>query len=109
MAKLVVTFTKGYGSGEADSSRANYQVARGDSARTDLITIGAAHAESTKSAADDDDFVQLEAGAECYVKVGLNPVAVDGEGWHLSAGGIKDLSVEAGYKVSVIVATTVIG
>ena len=105
MSLLAVTFCKGYRVGTAPTGKQNAPVPVGDSPRTEQIPIDSSTTQGSLESNSDEGFLILKAGAECYVTVGVNPVAVDGEGWHLFANERHDLLIQDGWKVAVIAAS----
>jgi len=107
MANLVVTFTEGTPTGQLRQDQANFPKFVGSAARSELVLIDSSTTAGALVALATEGFVVIKAGAECHVNVGAAPVAVDGEGWHLTADQQIELFVSVGEGVACIAATTI--
>ena len=82
-------------------------IAAGDDVRTEVITIGASSVSTTIAANSRDRLAHLEAGANCWVAIGVDPDAEPSTAggdpiWPMNSGAEKDFYVQPGFKVAVI-------
>ena len=108
MAGLVVTFAGGTPIGQLRQDQSNFPKFIGSSARTERITIGATTTAGALLAAASETYVILTAGVQCFVAIGLVPVAIDSTGWHLATGERIELFVSEGESVACILGTTIL-
>lgn len=95
MANLIVTFTT-YAGGAP--------VADGNRARTEQITIAGASDPGVLKATLDERIVELYAGADCWIAIGITPVAAAGGvgSRFLKSGSEREYWVEQDEKLAVI-------
>lgn len=111
MANLYVTFMQAFpytatGQGQTQN------VARGEGARTETISIPAlasGQTVSTLAATGSSSVVRVRAKGACWVAIGSNPttIAVDGirPAHYFEDGDLDDFYVTVGHKVAVVGAT----
>lgn len=101
MADLIVTFGRGLSAPP---------VMDGNPRRTEVVTIGGSAEETTLTATQTENIVDLYAGADCWVEIGAAPEAAvpntDGEtsSGFIATGERMQFKISTGEKVSVIAA-----
>ena len=108
MADLIVTFAGGTATGQLRQDQSNFPKFIGSSARSERILIGASTTPGTLAASASETYVRIKAGVQCFVVVGLVPVAVDSTGWHLATGEAIELFVSEGESVACILGGTIL-
>lgn len=107
MAKLVVTFTKGTPTGKLRQDQPNFPIFVGSAARSEIILVDASTTAGNLTATALETFVVLKSSVECFVNIGSPPVAVDGEGWHLSVDERLEFFVSEGEGVACLTGTPI--
>jgi hypothetical protein len=114
MTELVVTFSRGK---DSPVGARQFPVARGASARTEIIAIAVESVQGILIAQGREEFVVLKAPADCWVAIGSNPVAAaptlpsesesDDEptpsgSWYMAEGERLEFYIDEGDRVAVI-------
>jgi hypothetical protein len=102
MSNVIGTFTR---PAPDRSTQQWFPVLVGNRARTETVAIGAESAAATETATGGDFLLLLHATAACWVTIGIEPVAVVGEGWFMDEADILALHLNPGETFAVIAAS----
>jgi len=99
MADLIITYT-----GALSDPPRNQIVPleKGADIETEVEVIGGSSVATTAVATAQRRIASLLAGADCWVMIGLTPVAVAGSGRKMLTGERLQFWLEVGHKVAVI-------
>lgn len=112
MPRMIVSFMRSRSqSGIIANTDPNFPLPSGYDVRSEYVAIGAASARTVLSALAMDNFVRIQADADCWVKIGDNTVtatalsaAGNNTSMFLGSGQMIDLDIDQGAQVAVIAA-----